>query len=194
MMRESKSYEKHPTRQALYDALMQSLILDEADMEKDKVVDPLMQKKRLHEDKDQDAPAGSNQGIKKGKKTKDVEMTSSSKCTPQSQPKLTGKSVQAEETVFKAVVDDGPKQNWRNDLANVEKPHLTFDDLMSIPIDFSIFAMNHLKISKLTKADLVGPFYNLLKGTCTSYVELEYNIEECYRALSDQLNKNNPEG
>ncbi|GKA22227.1 putative reverse transcriptase domain-containing protein [Tanacetum coccineum] len=54
-------------------------------------------------------------------------------------------------------------------------------------IDFSAYAMNRLKITKLTKADLVGPVYNLLKGTHKSYVELEYNIEECYRALSDQL-------
>ncbi|GJT29036.1 hypothetical protein Tco_0909311 [Tanacetum coccineum] len=61
-------------------------------------------------------------------------------------------------------------------------------------INFSAFAMNHLKISKLTKADLVGPVYNLLKGTCKSYVELEYNMEECYCALSDQLDWNNPEG
>ncbi|GJY93579.1 hypothetical protein Tco_0509361 [Tanacetum coccineum] len=65
---------------------------------------------------------------------------------------------------------------------------------MSTPIDFSAFAMNRLKISKLTKADLVGPVYNLLKGTCKSCVELEYNMEECYRALSDQLDWNNPKG
>nr|GEV19413.1 hypothetical protein [Tanacetum cinerariifolium] len=74
------------------------------------------------------------------------------------------------------------------------KPPLTFDDLMNTPIDFSAFAMNHLKINKLTKADLVGPVYNLLKGTCKSCMELYYNIEECYHALSDQLDWNNPEG
>nr|GEY28407.1 hypothetical protein [Tanacetum cinerariifolium] len=88
-------------------------------------------------------------------------------------------------------VDDGPEQNWLNDLANIEKPSLTFDDLMSTPIDFSAFAMNRLKISKLTKANLVRHVYNLLKGMCKSYVELEYNIEECCQALSGQLNWNN---
>ncbi|GJW18436.1 RNA-directed DNA polymerase, eukaryota, reverse transcriptase zinc-binding domain protein [Tanacetum coccineum] len=35
-------------------------------------------------------------------------------------------------------------------------------------IDFSKFAMNHLKLDKITKADLVGPVYKLLKGTCKS--------------------------
>nr|GEV97369.1 copia protein [Tanacetum cinerariifolium] len=53
------------------------------------------------------------------------------------------------------MVDDGPEQSWFNDLANAEKPPLTFDDLMTTHIDFSAFAMNRLNISKLTKADLV---------------------------------------
>ncbi|GJX42586.1 hypothetical protein Tco_0257576 [Tanacetum coccineum] len=65
---------------------------------------------------------------------------------------------------------------------------------MATPIDFSKFAMNLLKINKLTKAYLVGPVYNLLRGTCQSNIELEYNMEECYKALSDQLNWNNPKG
>ncbi|GKE44366.1 hypothetical protein Tco_1471650 [Tanacetum coccineum] len=49
-------------------------------------------------------------------------------------------------------------------------------------------------IDKLTKAYLVGPVYKLLKGTCKSSIELEYNIEKCYLALSDQLDWKNPEG
>ncbi|GJU90844.1 hypothetical protein Tco_1303267 [Tanacetum coccineum] len=65
---------------------------------------------------------------------------------------------------------------------------------MATPIDFSKFAMNRLKIDKLTKAHLIGPVYNLLKGTCQSSIELEYNMEECYKALSDQLDWNNSEG
>ncbi|GKC49784.1 hypothetical protein Tco_1072529 [Tanacetum coccineum] len=54
--------------------------------------------------------------------------------------------------------------------------------------------MNRLKIDKLTKAHLVGTIYELLNGTCQSSNKLEYNIEECYKALSDQLDWNNPEG
>ncbi|GJX60195.1 hypothetical protein Tco_0291585 [Tanacetum coccineum] len=168
MMRKNKYYEKHPTHQL------------------------------HHDDRDQDPPTGPYQGLKKRKKIKDDKpskkptLAGSFKGTTQSQPKSTYKSVQAEETVVE--VDDGPEQSWLNDLANVEKPLLTFDDLMSTPIDFYTFAMNRLKISKLTKADLVGQVYNLLKETCKSCVELKYNIEECYRALFDQLDWNNPEG
>nr|GEX43627.1 hypothetical protein [Tanacetum cinerariifolium] len=38
------------------------------------------------------------------------------------------------------------------------------------------------------------PGYILLKGTCKSYVELDYTMEECYRALSKQLNWNKLKG
>ncbi|GJX07170.1 hypothetical protein Tco_0195102 [Tanacetum coccineum] len=92
------------------------------------------------------------------------------------------------------VVDDQPEHTWFNDMVSDAKDTLTFDELMATPIDFFKFAMNRLKIDKLTKANLVGPIYNLLKGTCQSSIELEYNMEECYKALSNQLDWNNHEG
>ncbi|GKC67357.1 hypothetical protein Tco_1099955, partial [Tanacetum coccineum] len=92
------------------------------------------------------------------------------------------------------LVDDGPEQSWLNDMAKATKPPLTFDELMHTLIDFSAFVINHLKIDNLIKEILIGPAYNLLKGTCKSYVELDYTTEECYHALSEQLDKNNPEG
>ncbi|GKC39164.1 hypothetical protein Tco_1051548, partial [Tanacetum coccineum] len=81
-----------------------------------------------------------------------------------------------------------------SDLAKAEKPSRTFNDLMSTPIDFSAFVMNRLQIIELTQDIMVGPYYNILKGTCRSYVELNYNMEECYKVLTDQLDWNNPEG
>ncbi|GJZ27602.1 hypothetical protein Tco_0572249 [Tanacetum coccineum] len=36
--------------------------------------------------------------------------------------------------------------------------------------------------------------YNLLKDTCTSSMELEYNFQECFNALTDKLDWNNPKG
>ncbi|GKC15838.1 hypothetical protein Tco_1012620 [Tanacetum coccineum] len=41
---------------------------------------------------------------------------------------------------------------------------------------------------------MVGPAFNLLKGTCKSRVELEYHFKECYKAVTDRLDWNNPEG
>ncbi|GJZ58425.1 hypothetical protein Tco_0613919 [Tanacetum coccineum] len=85
-------------------------------------------------------------------------------------------------------IDDTPEQPWFNEMIQAEKPPLTFDNLMSTPIDFSAYAMNHLKLYKITREVLVGLMFNLHKGTCKICVELEYNMEECYRALTDPLN------
>ncbi|GJV64697.1 hypothetical protein Tco_1475525, partial [Tanacetum coccineum] len=79
-------------------------------------------------------------------------------------------------------------------MVSVAKDSLTSDELMATPIDFSKYAMNQLKIDNLTQAHLVGPVYELLKGTCTSNIELEYNMKECFKALTDKLYWNNPEG
>ncbi|GJU82551.1 hypothetical protein Tco_1284916 [Tanacetum coccineum] len=41
---------------------------------------------------------------------------------------------------------------------------------------------------------LTGPTYDLIKGTCKSVVELEYHLEEVFKATNDQLDWHNPEG
>ncbi|GKB62412.1 hypothetical protein Tco_0918598 [Tanacetum coccineum] len=64
---------------------------------------------------------------------------------------------------------------------------------MNTPIDFSAYVMHNLKIDNLTQQLLVGPAFDLLKGTCKSRVELEYHFEECYKAVNDQLDCTNPE-
>nr|GEU47524.1 hypothetical protein [Tanacetum cinerariifolium] len=57
-------------------------------------------------------------------------------------------------------VHSKPTQKWLSDLAKVEKPSKTFDNLMSTPIDFSTFAMNRLQISDLTQ-DILNRLFNL---------------------------------
>ncbi|GKE72844.1 hypothetical protein Tco_1534885, partial [Tanacetum coccineum] len=84
-------------------------------------------------------------------------------------------------------IDFRPPQTWISKIAKAEKPPLTFDELMSTPIDFSAYVMNNLKIKNLTQEYLVGPAFNLLKGTCRSRVELVYHFAECYKAVTDQL-------
>ncbi|GKB76924.1 hypothetical protein Tco_0943819 [Tanacetum coccineum] len=65
---------------------------------------------------------------------------------------------------------------------------------MSTLIDFSTYVMNNPKIENLTQEHLVGPAFNLLKGTCRSRVKLEYHFEECYKVVTDRLDWNNPKG
>nr|GEU63456.1 putative reverse transcriptase domain-containing protein [Tanacetum cinerariifolium] len=60
--------------------------------------------------------------------------------------------------------DREPPQKWISKIAQAEKPPLSFDELMSTPIDFS------------------------------ARVELEYNFEECYKSVTYRLDWNNPVG
>ncbi|GJU98235.1 hypothetical protein Tco_1327506 [Tanacetum coccineum] len=79
-------------------------------------------------------------------------------------------------------------------MVSATKDPLTFNNLMATPIDFSKYVLNRLKIENLNQDLLLGPAYNLLKGTCTSSIELEYNFQECFNALTDKLDWNNLEG
>ncbi|GJW69094.1 hypothetical protein Tco_0123518 [Tanacetum coccineum] len=94
---------------------------------------------------------------------------------------------------------EGPTQNWFMNLAassssSFGKSLKDFDEIMSTPIDFSGYILNGLKIENLTQEVLLGPAFRFFKGTCFNYAELEYDFEECYKALSEKLDWKNPEG
>ncbi|GJT34109.1 retrovirus-related pol polyprotein from transposon TNT 1-94 [Tanacetum coccineum] len=206
---------------------------------------------REDKNKDEDPPAGSNQGLKKRKTSKDAEppkcskskesKSSSSKGT-KPLPKSSGKSTQAEEPVFEAAdiemqqdqgsefghtvdkpngeaatksgwfkkpnkpptpdhawnttnsIDFRLPQTWINNTTKAREPPRMFNELISTPIDFSAYVMNHLKINNITQEILVGPAFNLLKGSYKSFVELGFHVEECYKVVTDQLDWNKPKG
>nr|GFC81456.1 hypothetical protein [Tanacetum cinerariifolium] len=50
------------------------------------------------------------------------------------------------------------------------------------------------KVDTQTPELLVGPTFELMKGSCTSLIELEYHLEEVYKATTDQLDWVNLEG
>ncbi|GJW52728.1 hypothetical protein Tco_0096813 [Tanacetum coccineum] len=183
-MTASKSFNNHPKNMALYHALMESILVGKDAMDQGKSAQV---EETVFEATDTDKPYNQGDGTSKQPNVEAAPKKvrfKKPKRPPTPNPEwYQGKSV-----------GNKPTQNWLSDLAKVEKPHLTFNELMSTPIDFPAYAMNRLNINNLTKADLVGPVYNLLKGTCKSCVELEYNMEECYKALHDQLDWNNPEG
>ncbi|GKG43903.1 hypothetical protein Tco_0482996, partial [Tanacetum coccineum] len=95
----------------------------------------------------------------------------------------------------KKTPQQGPTQSWLMTLASfANKQSKTFDELMSTPIDFSTYIMNGLKITNLTQETTLGLAFRLLKGTRSNYAKLEYDFEECYKALSEKLDWDNPEG
>ncbi|GKA84703.1 hypothetical protein Tco_0806357 [Tanacetum coccineum] len=66
----SKSFNKSPKQRALYHALMESILEDEDDMDKE-VVDKLKKRKQDNADKDEGPYAGSDRGLKRRKTSKD---------------------------------------------------------------------------------------------------------------------------
>nr|GEY11008.1 reverse transcriptase domain-containing protein [Tanacetum cinerariifolium] len=179
-MQKSKSYRGAKEHNKLYDGLVKSYKFDKDLFESYGKAYSL---KRNHEykDKDEDPPAGSNQRLKRRKTNEDVEPSKGSKSKESKSSSSKGNKSQPKSSDFR------PPQTWIIRIAQAEKPPLTFDELMSSPIDFSAYVINHLKIDKLTQKHLVGPTFNLLKGTCKIRVELEYNSEECYKALTNRL-------
>nr|GEW05530.1 retrovirus-related Pol polyprotein from transposon TNT 1-94 [Tanacetum cinerariifolium] len=105
---------------------------------------------------------------------------------------------------FEAGVDDQPMakpsqhpeciQSWISELAKQTDSRSSFNELMDTPVDFSAFLMNRLKVDTLTLELLVGPTYELMKGSYKSLVELEFFLEEVYKATTYQLDWVNPEG
>ncbi|GJY61039.1 hypothetical protein Tco_0461696 [Tanacetum coccineum] len=125
----------------------------------------------------------------KDPRQKEGRSSSSSKGTSRSHHKSSGKSAHAEEPSH-AVDDLKVRQNQEFDMENndeqpddeeapmrdydtarAEEPPTSFDELMDTSFNFSAFVLNRLKILNLTQEILVGPAFNLLKGTCKSITE-----------------------
>nr|GEY27021.1 hypothetical protein [Tanacetum cinerariifolium] len=85
-------------------------------------------------------------------------------------------------------------QPWISELMKLSDSLSYFNKLMDTPLDFSSFLINQLKMDTLTPEFLIGPTYELMKGSCKSLVELKYHLEEVFKATIDQLDWVNPEG
>ncbi|GKE47483.1 hypothetical protein Tco_1478741, partial [Tanacetum coccineum] len=145
----------------------------------------------------------------KDSRSKEKKSSSTSKDASQSQHKYSGKSVHAEEPsqteVTKAdwfkkperpptpdpdwskwqQVDFRPSQTWISQTALAKEPPTSFDEFNDTSFDFSAFVLHRLNIPNLTQEILVGPTFNLLKGTCKSITELEYHLKECSKATTE---------
>nr|GFA96806.1 hypothetical protein [Tanacetum cinerariifolium] len=87
----------------------------------------------------------------------------------------------------------GDAQSWISDLARQTNARSSFNELLDTPIDFFNFIMNRLNVDTLTPELLAGHTYELMRVSCNSLTELEYYLEEVYKATTDQLDWVNPE-
>ncbi|GJX31012.1 hypothetical protein Tco_0240867 [Tanacetum coccineum] len=145
-------------------------------------------------------------------KSKESKSTSASKGSSHPQQKTSDKYAHVEDPCH--IGDDASKQQDQDfvtgdideqltnkevskadcEVAHVEEPRTSFDELMDTSFDFSTFILNRLKIKDPTQEILVGPAFELLKGTRKSLPELEYHLEECSKATTERLDWHNPEG
>nr|GEV66166.1 hypothetical protein [Tanacetum cinerariifolium] len=220
-MDKSRFYLTHDKHQALFDVLLNSILLD--DVVARGQADPEKVLRKIYCD-NEDPSAGPNQGKKtKRSRTKESEPSKKSStlketCKGKSLAKtsISSKSVTAHELVEEPVVEMASNviEQTVDDVVNdVDQPH---DDSTQTkgkdPKQYwfkqpprpptpnpkwnkrQVYAMNRIKIDNLTQAHLLGLVYELLKGTCTSIIKLEYNMEEYFKTLTDKLDWNNPEG
>nr|GEU59781.1 hypothetical protein [Tanacetum cinerariifolium] len=166
-----------------------------------------LKRRRDDEDKDEEPSAGSNRGSKRSRAGKEPESISDPK---EKTSKTIGKSTKGSKSHHKSASKSAPTEEPMHTIKDLEEPthqefdtvnlarkddsRTSFDELMDTPLDFSAFVMNRLKVDTLTPELLVDPTYELMKGLCKSLVELEFFLEEVYKATTDQLDWNNPEG
>ncbi|GJZ51082.1 hypothetical protein Tco_0605597 [Tanacetum coccineum] len=185
---ESQSYLTATEHRACYDGLIKSYDLDKSLFSTyDKVYS--LKRIRKDKDKDEDPSVGSDRGLKKRMNSKDAKPT---KEEPEFEV-ADSDMPQDQDEIW--TPQKRPTQSWLMTLtSSADKPSKTFNELMSTPIDFSAYIMNGLKITNLTQETLLGLAFKLIKGTHTNYAELEYDFEECYKALSKKLDWVNPKG
>ncbi|GKE96808.1 hypothetical protein Tco_1581663, partial [Tanacetum coccineum] len=140
---------------------------------------------RDNQDKDEDPSAGPDRRTKRRRSSKEAE---SSKEPRHKGSKITSSSKGASRSQPRSL------EEHRQQLAQASDTQSSFNEFLATPIDFSAFMMNRLKIDNLTQELLTGPTYDLMKDTYKSVVELEYHLEEVFKATNDQLDWHNPEG
>ncbi|GJY03297.1 hypothetical protein Tco_0369237 [Tanacetum coccineum] len=168
----------------------------------------ILKRGRDDQDKDEDPSAGSNRGSKRRRLGKEAKSSKEPTHTESKSIKEHGQKVDD--------LEDQPHQEFNignDDVAPIretqyvderkwnpsssptpDRTQSSFNEFLATPVDFSTFIINWLKIENLTQDVLTGLTYDLMKGTCKSVVELEYHLEEVFKATNGQLDWHNPEG
>nr|GEW09187.1 Gag-Pol polyprotein [Tanacetum cinerariifolium] len=208
-MEGNKSIQQSDEQRNLYKALVEAYDADKTIL--DTYGESAILKRRREEDDDQEGPsAGSYRGSKRRREggehasasTPSEPTTGSAKDQPIvqtsqhpewfSQPRRPPTPDRDWNKMLPATQRNA--QSWISALAKQTDARSSFNELLDTPIDFSNFIMNRLGIDTLTPNLLDGPTYELMRGSCNSLTELEYHLEEVYKATTDQLDWVKPEG
>ncbi|GJU63634.1 hypothetical protein Tco_1245469 [Tanacetum coccineum] len=174
-MEKNKSYDKADYKKKLYDALVESYNTNKDLFDSYGEVFSL-KRTRDDSDKDRDPSAGSNRGKKRRKSNNDEQPVDKEVTKADWFKKPERPPTPDPDWSKRQQVDFRAPQTWISQVACAEEPPTLFDELNDSSFDFSGFVLNRLKIPNLTQEILVGPAFNLLKGTCKSITELEYHL------------------
>nr|GFA29976.1 hypothetical protein [Tanacetum cinerariifolium] len=193
-MEGNKSIQRSDKQQNLYKTLVKDYDTDKT------ILDPYGEsailKRRREDDDDQKGPsARSDRGSKRQREGGEhaSAITSSEPATRKEPMQTTCQMEEPSHPMFETAAQ-GNAQSWISALAKQTDAFSSFNELLDSPIDFSSFIMNQLDVDTLTPELLAGPTYELMRGSCNSLTELEYHLEEVYKATMDQLDWVNHKG
>ncbi|GJX15050.1 hypothetical protein Tco_0206808 [Tanacetum coccineum] len=93
-------------------------------------------------------------------------------------------------------IDNAPDNNWANAFAKAHqdpdenKLHNKIDDIGS----FIKWYYRRIRKEELSKADLEGPSFMMVKGFHENIISLQFQMEEFHKLLTNQIDLVNPEG
>nr|GEY05719.1 retrotransposon protein, putative, unclassified [Tanacetum cinerariifolium] len=173
-MEGNMSIQRSDEQRNLYKALVEAYESDKIILDTYRETVTLKRRRDDDADKDEEPSAGPDRGSKRRREGKEPESASAPTETATKSP--------------------GSIQPWISKLAKQTDSRSSFNELVDTSLDFSNFLINRLKVDALTSQLLAGPTYELMKGSCKSLVELEYHLDEVFKATIDQLDWVNPEG
>nr|GEV49872.1 hypothetical protein [Tanacetum cinerariifolium] len=214
-MEGNKSIQRSDEQRNLYKALVDAYESDKIILDTYRETVTLKRRRDDDEDKDEKASAGPDRGSKRRREGKEPDSASAPTETAKgpdlerraddqpmvqssqhlewfSQPQKPPTLDRDWNKTLPAV--HGSIQPWISELAKQADTRSSFNELMDTPLDFPNIIMNRLTVDTLTPDLLAGPTYDLMKGSCKSMIELEYHLEEVYKATTDQLDWVNPKG
>nr|GEV00494.1 hypothetical protein [Tanacetum cinerariifolium] len=175
----------------LYKALVEAYESDKIILDTYGETITLKRRRDDDEDKDKKPFAGPDRGSKRRREGKEPESASApSEITSRSVSRSTKGSRSRQASASESALAEEPHPEW---FSQQQKPP-TLDREWNKTLTAVHRSIQPWIIDTLTPKLLVGPTYELMKGSCKSLIELEYHFEEVYKATTDQLDWVNPKG